>query len=213
MLSSNTCIYSGVNPYPLKRSADILLSVIGLLLVSPLFLIIALFVKLDSKGPVFYCQQRIGKGQIPFALLKFRTMFIGSDREGLLTVGTRDSRVTSVGYYLRKYKLDELPQLMNVLKGEMSMVGPRPEVKRYTDLYTAEQLQVFSVRPGITDPASILFRSENDLLEHAEDPESFYIQNIIPVKLALNLDYIRHRSFAKDLHIIWETFCALFHRM
>lgn len=153
-----------------KRLFDILSSGIGLILLSPLFLIIAVWIKLDSKGSIFYLQERIGKGGIPFRIYKFRTMVTDADKKGLLTVGNRDPRVTCIGYYLRRYKLDELPQLINVFKGDMSIVGPRPEVPKYVRLYSASQREVLSVKPGITDLASIKFRNENEILSAQEIP-------------------------------------------
>ena len=159
----------------LKRIFDILASFCGLLLLSPLFIVVAIWIKLDSTGPVFYRQIRVGRGNKDFRLFKLRSMSVDSDKKGLLTVGGRDSRITNSGYFIRKYKLDELPQLINVFIGDMSFVGPRPEVRRYVDIYTDEQLHVLDVRPGITDMASIKYRNENDLLEGAENPEEYYI--------------------------------------
>jgi len=166
-------------------------------------------IKLDSKGPVFYKQLRVGKNNSDFRLLKFRTMRTDSDKSGLLTVGGRDPRITGAGYYLRKFKIDELPQLLNVAAGEMSFVGPRPEVRKYVDLYNDEQRKVLSVLPGITDVASIKYRNENELLEKSEDPESYYIESIMPDKLKLNLDYIEQRSFANDLKVIFKTLSTI----
>lgn len=177
----------------------------GLLLLSPFFLLIALLIALDSKGGVFFRQSRVGRHEKDFMLIKFRTMRPDADKKGLLTVGNRDSRVTGIGYYLRKYKLDELPQLINVVKGEMSLVGPRPEVRKYVDLYTAEQRQVLEVPPGITDLASLEYIDENELLGRAEDPEATYIKEIMPAKLSLNLQYIRQRGLWTDLKIIVKT--------
>ena len=158
----------------MKRLFDITASGLGLLVLSPLFLILAVWIKLDSPGPVFYRQVRVGRGNKDFRLFKFRSMRVGSDKKGLITVGGHDPRVTRSGYYIRKYKLDELPQLINVFIGDMSLVGPRPEVRKYVDLYTSEQLHVLDVRPGITDMASIRYRNENELLEQAADPEQYY---------------------------------------
>jgi lipopolysaccharide/colanic/teichoic acid biosynthesis glycosyltransferase len=189
----------------LKGLFDIIVSGIALMVLLPLFLIIAIAVKLSGKGPVFYLQKRVGLNGTDFTILKFRTMHTGSDKAGLLTVGGRDSRITGVGYVLRKYKLDELPQLINVLIGDMSLVGPRPEVRKYVDMYSAEQLRVLSVKPGITDYASILYSGENEILGKAADPEKEYIQNIMPAKLALNLKYINERSFLEDIKILGQT--------
>jgi lipopolysaccharide/colanic/teichoic acid biosynthesis glycosyltransferase len=167
-------------------------------------------VKLDSKGPVFYMQTRVGKDNLDFKLFKFRTMTVDADKKGLLTVGHRDNRITRVGYYLRKYKMDELPQLLNVLLGDMSVVGPRPEVRKYVDMYNDRQQKVISVQPGITDYASIQYVNENELLKDAADPEQLYIDEIMPAKLELNLKYIENRGFWKDLGIIFLTIKAIF---
>ncbi len=193
----------------LKRIFDILFSAIGLIILSPVFLLTAILIKSDSKGPVFFSQLRAGRNNIDFRLLKFRTMKINSEKGGLLTVGGRDSRITGAGYYLRKYKLDELPQLINVLKGDMSFVGPRPEVRKYVELYNDDQKKVLDVRPGITDIASIQYRNENELLEKAENPEEYYIREIMPDKIRLNLLYIEDRTFAKDIKVIFKTLKAI----
>jgi lipopolysaccharide/colanic/teichoic acid biosynthesis glycosyltransferase len=160
---------------------------------------------IDSRGGTFYRQLRVGKNDREFYLLKFRTMQSGSDKKGLLTVGSRDSRVTRIGYYLRKYKLDELPQLFNVLFGSMSMVGPRPEVRKYVDLYNTEQKKVLCVKPGITDYASIQYVNENELLAKAVNPEETYINDIMPHKILLNLKYINDQGFVTDIKIIFRT--------
>lgn len=194
----------------MKRLFDIVFSFLLIILFLPLLLIIAFWVKLDSKGPFFYLQSRVGQGNRDFKLFKFRTMKVDSDKKGLLTVGHRDSRITSAGYYLRKYKLDELPQLFNVFKGDMSLVGPRPEVRKYVDMYNEEQLKVVSIRPGITDYASIQFVNENELLKDAENPEKLYIDEIMPQKLAINLEYIQDQNFFKDIKIIFLTIKAIF---
>ena len=193
----------------MKRLFDITASGLGLLVLSPLFLILAVWIKLDSPGPVFYRQVRVGRGNKDFRLFKFRSMRVGSDKKGLITVGGHDPRVTRSGYYIRKYKLDELPQLINVFIGDMSLVGPRPEVRKYVDLYTPEQLHVLDVRPGITDMASIRYRNENELLELAADPEQYYPDAVMPDKLRINLEYIADHSFIKDLKIIFMTFKAV----
>jgi lipopolysaccharide/colanic/teichoic acid biosynthesis glycosyltransferase len=194
----------------MKRLFDLLFSAFGLLLLSPFFILIALLIKLDSKGPVFYLQSRVGQGGRQFSLFKFRTMYIGADRGHAITVGQRDPRITRVGFYLRKFKLDELPQLFNVLAGTMSLVGPRPEVKKFVDLYTPEQQQVLTIKPGITDYASIEFRNENELLAGKPDPIDFYIREIMPIKLALNLKYLQTQSFWGDLVIILRTLVSIF---
>lgn len=193
----------------MKRLFDITASGLGLLVLSPLFLVLALWIKLDSPGPVFYRQVRVGRGNKDFRLFKFRSMRVGSDKKGLITVGGHDPRVTRSGYYIRKYKLDELPQLINVFIGDMSLVGPRPEVRKYVDLYTPEQLHVLDVRPGITDMASIRYRNENELLEQAADPEQYYRDVVMQDKLRINLEYIADHSFIKDLKIIFMTFKAV----
>ncbi|MFN0187545.1 MAG: sugar transferase [Bacteroidia bacterium] len=188
-----------------KRLFDVLVSTVMSVLLSPLLLVLALAVKFSSKGPAFYMQERIGKNEKPFRIFKFRTMFLDSDKKGLLTVGGRDPRVTRVGYFLRKYKLDELPQLFNVVLGEMSLVGPRPEVKKYVEMYSVEQRKVLEVKPGITDYASIEYANENELLGKADDPEKMYVEEIMPAKLKLNLKYVREQSFLVDLKIIFRT--------
>ena len=178
---------------------------IGLLVLSPLFLLLAVWVKLDSPGPVFYRQTRVGRGNRDFRLIKFRSMRVGSERKGLITIGDRDPRVTRSGYFIRKYKLDELPQLINVFVGDMSLVGPRPEVREYVDLYTPEQLHVLDVRPGITDPASIRYRNENELLAESDDPERYYRDVVMQDKLRINLDYVANHSFVYDVSLIFKT--------
>lgn len=167
-------------------------------------------VKTDSKGPVIYKQTRVGKNGKDFSVLKFRSMKQDSESKGLLTVGGKDPRITKTGYFIRKYKLDELPQLINVLKGDMSFVGPRPEVRKYVLLYDEVQKKVLDVNPGITDVASIKYRNENEMLEGSDDPESFYIKEIMPVKLKMNLEYINDRSFFKDIKVILNTLKTVF---
>ena len=189
----------------MKRMFDILASGFGLLILSPLFLILAVWIPLDSPGPVFYRQTRVGRGGRDFRIFKFRTMRVGADKGSLVTIGGRDPRVTRAGSFLRRLKLDELPQLINVLVGDMSLVGPRPEVRKYVDLYTPEQLHVLDVRPGMTDAASIKYRNESELLGQAEDPEDYYIHVVMPDKLAINLDYVRHHSFRGDIQLIFKT--------
>lgn len=191
------------------RLCDILFSLIGILLLLPLWLVVSLWIVLDDPGPVFYRQQRVGKDGKDFYLLKFRSMRIGADKMSLITIGERDPRVTRAGYYLRKYKLDELPQLWNVFIGDMSLVGPRPEVRRYVDTYTDEQRRVLSVRPGITDYASIEYIDENAILAKADDPDKTYVEQIIPAKIALNMRYINHRTIGEYLKIIFLTFANI----
>ena len=191
------------------RFFDILLSSLGLILLSPIFLVIYVVIRSSSKGPGFYSQKRIGKHGRPFRLYKFRTMRIGSDKGRLITVGGKDSRITKAGFYIRKYKLDELPQLWNVLIGDMSLVGPRPEVERYVKLYTPSQRVVLSVKPGITDYASIAFSEENIILGRAKNPEKMYIQEIMPKKIEINLQYINNRNLKEYFKIIFLTFVKI----
>jgi lipopolysaccharide/colanic/teichoic acid biosynthesis glycosyltransferase len=188
-----------------KRLFDIFFSLIGLLILLIPFIIISLIIVIDSRGGVFYKQVRVGKDGKDFKLFKFRSMRTDADKAGLLTVGGRDSRITRIGYYLRKYKIDELPQLINVLIGDMSLVGPRPEVRKYVDMYNVEQQKVLSVQPGITDYASIEYSNENEILGKAADPERTYIEEIMPAKLDLNLKYIREQGISTDLKIIFRT--------
>ena len=193
----------------MKRIFDIVASGIGLILLSPLFVILAIWIKCDSIGPVFYKQVRVGRNNMDFQLFKFRSMRVGSDKKGLITVGGHDPRITRSGYYIRKYKLDEFPQLINVFKGEMSLVGPRPEVRKYVDMYTEEQMHVLDVRPGITDLASIRYRNENELLERVNDPDKYYVEVIMPDKLRINLEYVARHSFTFDIRLIFQTFRAI----
>ena len=191
----------------MKRAFDFIFSFIGLILLSPIFLIISLLIALSSKGGVFYKQTRVGKDNIDFKVYKFRSMIVDADKKGLLSIGKdgRDPRITKIGYILRKYKLDELPQLINVLKGDMSLVGPRPEVRKYVDLYDDNQKEILKVRPGITDIASITFKNENDLLSQSPNPEDYYIQEIMPKKISLSLEYVKTRTLIKDIKLIFKT--------
>lgn len=193
----------------MKRIFDIVASGIGLILLSPLFVILAIWIKCDSIGPVFYKQVRVGRNNMDFQLFKFRSMRVGSDKKGLITVGGHDPRITRSGYYIRKYKLDEFPQLINVFKGDMSLVGPGPEVRKYVDMYTEEQMHVLDVRPGITDLASIRYRNENELLERVNDPDKYYVEVIMPDKLRINLEYVARHSFTFDIRLIFQTFRAI----
>lgn len=179
---------------------------LGLIVLSPLFLILAVWIKLDSPGPVFYRQVRVGRHNKDFRIFKFRSMRVGADKGSLVTIGGHDPRITRSGYLIRKYKLDELPQLINVFVGDMSLVGPRPEVRHYVDYWTPEQMHVLDVRPGITDPASIKFRNENELMGQAEDPEKYYIEVIMQEKIRLYLDYVKTHSFWGDILLIFKTF-------
>ena len=194
----------------MKRIFDIVASGFGLLVMSPVFLILAIWIKLDSKGPVFYRQVRVGRKNRDFRIFKFRSMRVGADKMGLITVGGHDPRVTRSGYFIRKYKLDEFPQLINVFIGDMSLVGPRPEVRKYVDLYTSEQMQVLDVRPGVTSLASIRYRNENELLEKVEDSDQYYINVVMQDKLAIDLEYIRNVSFGYDIRLVFQTFGRLF---
>lgn len=193
----------------MKRIFDLVASGLGLIILSPLFLILAIWIKLDSKGPVFYRQVRVGYKNKDFRIFKFRSMRVGADKGSLVTIGGRDPRVTKSGYWIRKFKLDELPQLINVFIGDMSLVGPRPEVRHYVDYWTPEQMHVLDVRPGITDPASIKFRNENELMEKAEDPEKYYIEVIMQEKIKLYLEYVEKHNFFYDLGLIFKTFWVI----
>ena len=188
------------------RFFDIIFSIIGLVILSPIFTVLYLLIRIESQGGGFYSQERIGKNGKPFKLYKFRSMRIGSDKKGLITIGEKDNRITKTGFILRKYKLDELPQLWNVFIGDMSLVGPRPEVKKYTDLYTDEQRQVLKVRPGITDWASIKYVDENKILGEAKDPDEAYVTLIMPNKIKLNMVYINHQTLGEYFKIIFTTF-------
>lgn len=187
------------------RLFDICLSAFGLLILSPLFIIVTIWIIIDSRGPVLYRQVRVGRFGVDFTLLKFRSMRVNADKAGLLTVGGRDNRITNAGYYLRKFKLDELPQLINVLTGDMSLVGPRPEVRKYVQLYNDEQKKVLQVRPGITDLASIAYKNENELLAQSEDPEKTYINEVMPEKLRLNQQFIENPTIKNYFTIIFKT--------
>lgn len=188
------------------RFFDIIFSGIGLIILSPLFLIIYILIRCESKGGGFYSQERIGKDGVPFKLYKFRSMRTGADKGSLITVGGHDPRITKMGYFIRKYKIDELPQLWNVFIGDMSLVGPRPEVERYTRLYTDEQKKVLSVRPGITDWASIEYVDENVILGQAEDPDKAYIEQIMPDKIRYNMKWIENQGVVEYFKIIFSTF-------
>jgi len=190
----------------MKRIFDIVVSFIILCVFLPFGIIIALAIVFDSKGGVFYRQERVGRNGVLFKLLKFRTMRTDSDKLGKLTVGLRDPRVTRIGYFLRKTKLDEFTQFWNVLIGDMSIVGPRPEVQEYVDLYTEEQRKILDVRPGITDYASLEYFKENELLGASTNPRETYINEIMPAKLELNKKYLNNPGFFHDLKIMWLTF-------
>lgn len=191
------------------RFFDILFSFLGVLFLSPVFLLLYIVIRLESRGGGFYKQLRVGLNGKDFYVYKFRSMRIGSDKQGLITVGGRDSRITRIGYFIRKCKLDELPQLFNVLKGDMSLVGPRPEVRKYVDLYTEEQKKVLSVRPGITDYASIEYVDENTILGQVEDADKAYVEQIMPDKIRYNMRYIEHRSVMEYFKIIFLTIWSI----
>lgn len=181
------------------------MSGLGMIVLSPLFLILAIWVKLDSPGPVFFRQTRVGRNNKDFRIFKFRTMRVGSDKGSQVTIGGKDPRITRAGLFLRRTKLDEMPQLINVFVGEMSLVGPRPEVRHYVDYWTPEQMHVLDIRPGVTGPASLKFRNENELLATVEDPEKYYVEVIMQEKLRLDLEYVRNQSYIKDLELILKT--------
>ncbi len=193
----------------MKRVFDIVASGLGLLILSPLFLILGIWIKLDSPGPVFFRQVRVGLHNKDFRIFKFRSMSVRADKGSLVTIGGHDPRITRSGYIIRRFKLDELPQLINVFIGDMSLVGPRPEVRHYVDYWTPEQMHVLDVRPGITDPASIKFRNENELMEKAEDPEKYYIEVIMQEKIRLYLEYVKDHSFWGDIGLIFKTFWTI----
>ena len=195
----------------MKRLFDIAASSVGLLCLSPLFAVLAVWIKADSEGPVFYRQVRVGRHGRDFRLLKFRSMRPDADKGRLITVGGHDPRVTRSGYFIRKWKLDELPQLINVVKGDMSLVGPRPEVRRYVDLYNEEQRHVLDVRPGITSLASIRYRNENEILGAAADPDKAYIEQVMPDKLKIDLEYVKRHSLAYDIKLIFSTIFSIGH--
>lgn len=189
----------------IKRIFDFVVSLIGAIVLSPILLIVAIAIKIDSKGKVLFLQKRVGRNGKPFYIYKFRTMVTDAEKLGKqITVG-EDNRITKVGAFLRKYKIDELPQLLNVVKGDMSLVGPRPEVPRYVELYNEEERKVLEVRPGITDLASLRYKDENDILGKVENPEEYYINVIMKDKLKLNLEYIEKSNILFDISLIFKT--------
>ena len=192
-----------------KRIFDLFVATVLLILLAIPMFILAIWIKVDSEGPVFYRQVRVGKDNKDFRIFKFRSMRVGSDKGSLVTIGGRDPRITRSGYFIRKFKLDEFPQLINVFVGDMSLVGPRPEVRHYVEYWTPEQMHVLDVRPGITDPASIKFRNENELMEQAKDPEDYYINVIMQEKLKLYLEYVQNHSFWGDIGLIFKTFWVI----
>lgn len=187
------------------RFFDLMFSFIGVIILFPVFVLLYILIKIESNGDGFYSQIRVGKNNLDFKLYKFRSMQVGSDKKGLITIGGRDPRITKMGYFIRKYKLDELPQLFNVLIGDMSLVGPRPEVRKYVDLYTDEQRRILCIRPGITDYASIEYIDENTILGQAENPDKAYIESIMPDKIRYNMKYINNRSIKEYFKIIVIT--------
>ena len=189
----------------LIRLLDIMLSLLGLLFLLPIFLILAVWIKFDSQGSIFFRQIRVGKDGKDFRIYKFRTMIVNAEKMGIITIGERDPRITNSGYFLRKYKLDELPQLINVLKGEMSFVGPRPEVRKYVEMYNQEQLKILTVKPGITDYASIEYINEDEILGKSLDPEKTYIEEIMPQKIKYNMKYINNKTVIEYFKIIFLT--------
>lgn len=189
----------------MTRIFDIFFATLGLVILSPLLIFVYVAIVLESRGGGFYRQERTGRYGKPFRLIKFRSMYVNADKHGLITVGGHDNRITRVGYYIRKYKIDELPQLINVVKGDMSIVGPRPEVKKYTDLYTEEQRKILDIRPGITDYASIKYVDENEILGTSDNPERIYIEHIMPDKIKLNMIYISQNGIKEYFKIIFLT--------
>jgi len=180
-----------------------------LLFFLPFGLIIATIIAIESRGGVFYVQKRVGRHGKPFHLIKFRSMYINSDKQLRLTVGMNDKRITKTGYFIRKFKLDEFPQFINILIGDMSIVGPRPEVEEYARLYTEEQREIFNVRPGITGVSSVEYFSEDEILGNSDDPNKTYIEEIIPAKIALDKQYLSNPSLKKDIQIMWKTFLKI----
>ncbi|SEQ45445.1 Sugar transferase involved in LPS biosynthesis (colanic, teichoic acid) [Hyunsoonleella jejuensis] len=189
----------------IKRIFDFIFASIGLIILAPLLLVLAILIKLDSKGPVLFIQERVGQHNVDFNIYKFRTMYVKSQKKGLLTIGDNDARVTRIGYYLRKYKIDEFPQLINIIKGDMSFVGPRPELRYYVNFYKPEDLVIFKLKPGITGLASLQYRNEVELLKKADNPEAYFINTIIPDKLRYNKMYLKHNGFLLDLKLIFIT--------
>ncbi|KJD36044.1 glycosyl transferase [Tamlana sedimentorum] len=194
----------------IKRCFDIFFSITGLLILFPLLICIAILVKFDSKGSVFFKQTRIGKNNKKFTLFKYRTMFISSKTSSNLTIGNNDARITNLGYYLRKHKLDELPQLFNILKGDMSFVGPRPEIPYFVKKYKPEYLEVLNVKPGLTGLASLKYKNEDELLKNTQNPETVYLNTILPDKIKLNKTYINSQSLALDIKILIKTIFSIF---
>jgi len=196
--------------YNAIRFFDVMISLTALIMLSPLFLFIAILIKLSSKGPAIFSQQRVGKNNTDFILYKFRTMHVDAHKKRSLTVGKNDNRITIIGSFLRRFKLDELPQLYNVLKNDMSIVGPRPELRKYVNFYNNSQREILLIKPGITDHASILFRNENELLATKANPEEYYVERIIPLKIRLNKKYQDDKNLKNYFIIIFKTVTATF---
>jgi lipopolysaccharide/colanic/teichoic acid biosynthesis glycosyltransferase len=194
----------------MKRIFDIIFSLGGIIILSPFFILFWVLIKLETKGNPVFKQLRVGENNIDFTLYKFRTMFPDSEKKGSITIGGRDPRITKVGYYLRKFKIDELPQLFNVLLGDMSFVGPRPEVRKYVNLYSEQQLDVLNVKPGITDYASLKYFNENEILGNSSNPDEDYVNIIMPEKLKLNIEYVHGNNLLKDINIILKTLLRIF---
>lgn len=187
------------------RFFDLIISLTLIIILFPFFVVIGIIVKISSNGPIFFLQKRVGLNNVDFTLFKFRTMYLDSDKTSLLTIGGKDKRITAIGYFLRNYKIDELPQLINVLIGQMSLVGPRPEVRKYVDMYNEYQKEILSIKPGITDWASIIFRNENELLEKSPNPELHYIDIILPQKIQLNNIYVKRKCLTEYFKILFVT--------
>jgi lipopolysaccharide/colanic/teichoic acid biosynthesis glycosyltransferase len=196
----------------MKRLFDILFALFVLICFLPIGMMLSLWIVFESRGGVFFSQNRVGQNGVSFRLLKFRSMYVNAESMGRITVGSRDARITKVGYYLRKYKIDEFPQFINVLKGEMSIVGPRPEVQEYVDLYTESQRKILQVKPGITDLASLAYFHENELLANSQNPQQTYIKEVLPAKIKLNEEYLKNPSFFIDLSIILKTVAKIFRK-
>ena len=196
----------------MKRLFDILFALFVLICFLPIGMLLSLWIVFESRGGIFFSQNRVGKNGVSFRLLKFRTMYVNAESSGRITVGSRDARITKAGYYLRRYKLDEFPQFINVLNGDMSIVGPRPEVQEYVDLYTESQRKILQVKPGITDLASLAYFHENELLANSENPQQTYIKEVLPAKIKLNEEYLKNPSFFNDLSIILKTVAKIFRK-
>jgi lipopolysaccharide/colanic/teichoic acid biosynthesis glycosyltransferase len=210
LLNKPKKVLSGSNVFDEIRFFDVLISGGALVVLSPVFLFITLLIKCSSKGPAIFLQQRVGKNGTDFTLYKFRTMHTDAASKRSITIGKRDNRITGVGYFLRRFKLDELPQLYNVLKNDMSIVGPRPELRQYVNFYDSAQLEILLIKPGITDYASILFRNENEILAMKADPEKYYIENIIPIKIRLGKKYTNDKNLKNYFNIIFKTVMIIF---